>query len=121
MSSNPYEKNIQCKIDPKCAISKFENNICSILDDESPQLLKAGGNYPGNLLVRIDLIFQYVKRMDLDEPFQLPSLDDRLLVIDRSSIDPSVHNLPRKYCLNEATFTSDIIPRHILDRMRYDS
>ena len=59
--------------------------------------------------------------MDLDEPFQLPSLDDRLLVIDRSSIDPSVHNLPRKYCLNEATFTTDIIPRHILDRMRYDS
>ena len=116
------KKYIQCKTDRKCAISKFENNTCSILDDEFPQLLKAGGIYPGNLLVRIDLIFQYVKRMDLDEPFQLSSLDNRLLVIDRSSIDPSVHNLPRFDCILEApTFKTDIIPRHILDRMRYDS
>ena len=116
-----FWKILQCKTDIKCAVSKFENDVCYILNDESPQLLKADEIYPGNLLVRIDLILQYVQRMNLQERFALPSIDDRILVIESQFNDTSTYDKWTIQCEDTKEYPSDIVPRHILDQMRFDS
>ena len=104
-------------------VSKFENDVCYILDDENPQLLKADEIYSGNLLVRIDLILQYVQRMNLQERFALASIDDRLLVIEAQLNHTRTYNKMNMKCdeNTKQTYDKNIVPRHILDQMRYDS
>ena len=116
-------KILKCKTDFKCAVSMFKNDVCYVLDDESPQLLKAEDIHSGNLLVRIDLILQYVQRMNLQQRFALPSLDDKILVIESqfnstNSYDKWVIDCDTKV---EPEYNSHIVPRHILDQMRHDS
>ena len=104
-------------------VSKFENDVCYILDDENPQLLKADEIYSGNLLVRIDLILQYVQRMNLQERFALASIDDRLLVIEAQLNHTRTYNKMNMKCdeNTKQTYDKNIVPRHTLDQMRYDS
>ena len=111
----------QCKTDPKCSVSLFKNDVCYILDDESPQLLKADEIYPENLLVRIDLILQYVQRMNLQERFALVSIDDRILVIESQFNNTATYDKWTINCDSTKEYDSHIVPRHILDQMRYDS
>ena len=113
-------KSFQCKSNPKCSISKFENDECSVLDDEFPQLLEADGFYPGILLIRIDLVLQYVQRMGVQESFALASIDDRVLIID------IISKLKKELAIlcdphTEKWHKTDIVSRHVLDQMRYDS
>ena len=120
-SCSSFWKIRKCKTDFKCAVSKFENDVCYILDDESPQLLKADEIYPGNLLVRIDLILQYVQRMNLQERFALASIDDKILVIESQFNHTATYDKWTMNCDKTKEYNSHIVPRHILDQMRYDS
>ena len=71
-------------------------------------------------MVRIDLILQYVQRMNLQERFALADLDDRILVIEAQLSNTENYHF---YCgaNTKETYDENIIPRHILDQMRYDS
>ena len=116
-------KFLKCKTDFKCSVSKFENDVCYNLDDENPQLLKADDIYSGNLLVRIDLILQYVQGINLQGRFALADLDDRILVIEAQLSNTETYSKMNMNCdeNTKATYDENIIPRHTLDQMRYDS
>ena len=114
-------KFLKCKTDFKCSVSKFENDVCYNLDDENPQLLKADDIYSGDLLVRIDLILQYVQRMNLQERFALVSIDDRILVIESQFNNTATYDKWTMNCETTKEYHSHIVPRHILDQMRFDS
>ena len=71
-------------------------------------------------MVRIDLILQYVQRMNLQERFALADLDDRIFVIEAHSSNTEDYSFHCDANTKE-TYDENIIPRHILDQMRYDS
>lgn len=75
------------------------------------------------LLVRIDLVLQYVQRMNLQERFAFAGLDDRILVIEAQLNNTETYNKMNMNCdaNTKETYNENVIPRHTLDQMRYDS
>ena len=114
-------KILKCKTDFKCSVSMFKNDICYISIDESLQLLKANDIHPHNMLVRIDLILQYVQRMNLQERFALASQDDSILVIESQLNNTITYDKWNMVCSENAEYKEKIVPRHIIDQMRHDS
>ena len=114
-------KVLKCKTNPKCSVSYFENDACYVLNDESPQLLNANDIHPRNMLVRIDLILQYVQRMNLQERFALASQDDSILVIESQLNNTITYDKWNMVCSENAEYKEKIVPRHIIDQMRHDS
>ena len=58
--------------------------------------------------------------MNLQERFALADLDDRILVIEAQSSNTENYSFNCDANTKE-TYNENIIPRHILDQMRYDS
>ena len=78
----------------------------------------------GILLVRIDLVLQYVQRMNLQEHFTLATLDDKILAIESQLNYTVTYDMMGMDCQGSVEleqYETNLVPRHIIEQMRYDS